>query len=68
MSICWLTILFISFGLFGPRNLTVLVGLFISALAVSRAIFLILEMYHLDAGLLKASEAPLRAAMAQLGH
>ena len=68
MLICWLTILFISFGLFGPRNLTVLVGLFISALAVSGAIFLILEMYHPDAGLLKVSEAPLRAAMAQLGR
>jgi hypothetical protein len=68
MLICWLTILFISFGLFGPRNLTVLVGLFISALAVSGAIVLILEMYHPDAGLLKVSEAPLRAAMAQLGR
>jgi hypothetical protein len=68
MLMFWLTLLFMSFGVFGPRNLTVLVGLFVSALAVSGAIFLILEMYHPDAGLLRVSEAPLRAAMAQVGQ
>jgi len=46
----WLTVLFISFGIFAPRNLTVGSGLFISALAVAGAIFLILEMYHPHAG------------------
>lgn len=68
MLIFWLTVLFASFGLFGPRNVTVLVGLLISALAVCGAIFLILEMYHPDTGLLKVSDAPLRAAVAQLGQ
>jgi hypothetical protein len=68
MLIAWLTVLFVSFGVFGPRNPPVLIGLFVSALAASGAIFLILEMYHPDAGLLKVSDAPLRAAMAQVGH
>jgi hypothetical protein len=48
MLIFSLTILFLSFGLFGPRNATVTVGLLTSALAVCGAIFLILEMYHPD--------------------
>jgi hypothetical protein len=62
-----LTVLFISFGLFAPRNATVLIGLFIAALAVSGAILLILEMYHPEAGLIQVSDAPLRAAQAQIG-
>ena len=66
MLISWLTILFVSFGLFAPRNFTVQAGLFISALAVSGAIFLILEMYHPRSGLIQVSDAPLRAAIAQL--
>lgn len=68
MLFFWLTVLFVSFGLFGPRNVTVLIGSLISALAVCGAIFLILEMYHPDIGLLKASDAQLRAAVAQLGQ
>jgi hypothetical protein len=66
MLIFRLTVLFISFGLFAPRNVTVLIGLFIAALAVSGAIFLILEMYHPEAGLIEVSDAPLRAAQAQI--
>lgn len=64
----WLTVLFLSFGLFAPRNLTVRFGLFISALAVAGAIFLILEMYHPHGGLIQVSDAPLRSALAQLGQ
>jgi hypothetical protein len=63
----WLTALFISFGLFAPRNGTVVASLLISALSVSGAIFLILEMYAPYAGLIQVSRAPLRAALAQLG-
>ena len=67
LLIFWLTVLFISFGLFAPRNVTVLIGLFIAALAVSGAILLILEMYHPEAGLIQVSDAPLRAALVQIG-
>jgi len=68
MLLFWLVVLFGSFGLFAPPNLTVIVSLFISALAVSGAIFLILEMYHPYTGLIQVSDAPLRAALAQLGQ
>ena len=64
----WLTVLYLSFGLFAPRNLTVKSGLVISALAVAGATLLILEMYQPHEGLIQVSDAPLRAALAQLGH
>ena len=66
--IFWLTLIFISFGLFAPNNSTVLAGLFFSALAVSGAVLLILEMYTPFAGLIQVSSAPLRAALMQLGR
>ena len=68
MLICWLIVLFLSFGIFAPRNFTVLVGLFLAAVAVCGAILLILAMYHPQSRLIQVSDAPLRAAFAQLGH
>ena len=64
----WVTALFVSFGLFAPFNSTTIVSLLVSALSVSGAIFLILEMYTPYAGLIQISSAPLRAALAQLGQ
>src|SRR5450631_716808 len=64
----WLTAIFISFGLFAPRNATVITALFITGMAVSGAIFLILEMYAPYGGLIEISSAPLRATLAQLGQ
>jgi hypothetical protein len=66
--VLWLTLIFISFGLFAPANATVVASLFVSALSVSGAIFLILEMYGPYSGLIQISNAPLRAALAQLGQ
>ncbi len=66
--IFWLTIIFISFGLFAPGNATVIVTLLVSALSVSGAIFLIIEMYSPYSGLIHVSIAPLRAALTQLGQ
>jgi len=66
--VCWLTAIFISFGLFAPFNGTVVASLFVSALSVSGAIFLILEMYTPYAGVIQLSSAPLRAALAHLGQ
>lgn len=63
----WLTLLFVSFGLFVRANVTVVASLFVAALAVCGAIFLILEMYQPYGGLIQVSSAPLRAALAQLG-
>jgi hypothetical protein len=65
--IFWLMALFMSFGLFAPRNSTVVASFLISALAVSGAILLIVEMYTPYAGLIQVSSAPLRAALTHLG-
>jgi hypothetical protein len=64
----WLCIIFASFGLFAPRNATVITVLCVCALSVSGAIFLILELDRSFEGLLQVSGAPLRTALAQLGR
>lgn len=64
----WLTVVFFSFGLFAPRNVTAVASLFAAGLSVSGAILLILEMYTPYAGLMQISGAPLRSALEQLGH
>jgi hypothetical protein len=64
----WLCIIFASFGLFAPRNATVIAVLCVCALSVSGAIFLIIELDRSFEGLLQVSDAPLRAALAQLGR
>jgi hypothetical protein len=66
--VAWLTTLFFSFGLFAPRNATVVASLLIAALSVSAAIFLIVELYSPYGGLIEVSSAPLRAALSQLGN
>ena len=68
MLIGWLIALFLSFGIFAPRNPLVLAGFLVSAAAVCGAILLILQLYHPQRGLIYVSDAPLRAAMDQLGR
>jgi hypothetical protein len=64
----WLTMLHISFGLLAPRNATVITVLFISALSVSAAIFIIMEMNNPLQGMFKVSSAPLHKALEHLGQ
>jgi hypothetical protein len=64
----WLTMLHISFGLFAPRNATVLTVLFISALSVSAAIFIILDMTHPLQGVITVSGEPMRKTLELLGQ
>lgn len=66
--VSWLTALFISFGLFAPANGTAVTALLVSALSVSAAILLILELYSPYKGIIRVSSAPLRAAAMQLGN
>jgi hypothetical protein len=68
MLIFWLIALFASFGLFAPVNSTVVVSLFVVALAICGAVFLIVEMYFPYGGLIQVSSEPLRAALSQLGR
>ena len=64
----WLTITFASFGLFAPRNATVITVLFVCALSVGGAVFLIAEMDGPFDGVLKVSEEPLRYTIAHLNQ
>jgi hypothetical protein len=68
VMVFWLILVFGSFGLFAPRNVIAIASLFAAALAVSGAIFLILEMYTPFTGLIQISSAPLRSALAHLGR
>ena len=67
LLVFWLTIIFLSFGLFAPPNATVIVTLFLCALSVSGAIFLIMELDRPFGGLIQISAAPLRDAIVHLG-
>lgn len=66
--IFWLVLLFVSFGLFAPRNLMALIVLFVVACSLSAAIFLILELNQPLRGFMKVSDAPLQKAMQQMGQ
>jgi hypothetical protein len=63
----WLAMLFASFGMFAPRNGTVIAVLSISALSVAGALFIILEMNTPLEGMIKVSSAPLHKALDHLG-
>jgi hypothetical protein len=64
----WLMLLFASFSLFAPPNPTVVATLLISALAVSSALFLVLELDRPFAGIIQISSDPLRTALGLLGR
>lgn len=61
--IVWLSLIFISFGLFAPRNTIVSVFFFMCALSIGGALFLILEMSGPFDGLIRVSPQPLVRAL-----
>ena len=63
----WLSVLFVSFGLFAPRNPTAIVTLLVAAISVAGALYLIFELDHPFSGLMQISSAPLRSALSVLG-
>ena len=63
----WLAVLFGGFGLFAPRNATVVAFMFVCALSVAGAVFLILELDDPFKGLLKVPCGPLLYSIGQLG-
>jgi hypothetical protein len=63
----WLFAIFVSFGLFSPRNAAVLTAFFICAISAAGAVFLIVDLNDPSGGLIKGSSTPLRFALAQLG-
>jgi hypothetical protein len=64
--VSWLVVIFLGFSVLAPRNATTTLALAISALAVSGAIFLILELDEPFGGLIGISSEPMRNALHQL--
>jgi hypothetical protein len=63
----WLTVLFTQFGLLAPRNRTAMSALFICAISMSGAIYLILELNQPLEGTIRVSSAPLHKALLLIG-
>lgn len=66
--IFWLSVLFTSFGLFSPKNASVVAVLFVCALSVAGAVFLIADLDQPFDGLIQISASPLRKALSHLGQ
>lgn len=66
--VCWLTLIMVSFSLFAPPNAVVFFTLFVCALTVSSAIFLVLDLDQPFSGIIQISSVPLRNALEQLGR
>ena len=62
----WLVVILLSFSLFAPPNATVISALIVSALALSAAIFLIMELAEPFGGLIQISNEPMVNALNQL--
>ncbi|OGE20074.1 MAG: hypothetical protein A3J42_08405 [Candidatus Dadabacteria bacterium RIFCSPHIGHO2_12_FULL_53_21] len=63
----WFVAIFFSFGLYAPTNGTVVLTLIISALSVSLALFLIMELNRPFDGFLRMPSAPLVEALQYIG-
>jgi hypothetical protein len=66
--VLWLVVIFLGFSVLAPPNVTSLLALMVSALAVSGAIFLILELDEPFGGLIGISSEPMLNALHQLAH
>jgi hypothetical protein len=64
----WLTLLFVSFGLYAPANATVVMTPLVCALSVAGAIFLILELDLPFEGLMQVPSTPLRNVLTHLAQ
>jgi hypothetical protein len=64
--VSWLAVIFASFGLLAPRNVTVWVVIVLCAFSVSAAVFLILELDRPFGGIITLSKEPLRSALNRL--
>ena len=66
--VSWLVVIFVGFSVLAPPNATTVLALTISALAVSGAIFLILELDQPFGGLIGISSEPMLKALHQLAQ
>jgi len=63
LVVFWLCVLFMSFGLFAPPNMTVTVVLFLCALAVAGAVQMTLDLSRPFVGTVRLSGQPMRDAL-----
>lgn len=63
----WLTVLYLSFGLFARVSGVAFTTLAVSAVSVAGAMFLVLDLDHPFSGLMRIPDTPLRDALAVLG-
>jgi hypothetical protein len=67
LLVLWFSTIFMGFGVLSTRNATTLVAMALCAVSITAAVYLMLEMYAPFQGLLQISNAPIKAAFAQLG-
>jgi len=65
--VLWLAIMFAGFGLVTSKNPTVIITLFLCALSLAGAVFMIEELNRPLEGLMKVSSTPIRYALSHLG-
>lgn len=66
--VSWLTLMFLCFGLFAPRNPVTLAATVLTAAAVATAILLVEELYRPLDGLISIPPEPLRQGLDLLGR
>jgi uncharacterized membrane protein len=66
VMIVWLFVLFVSFGLFAPRNTLVVIALLVGALSIAGAVDLIVDMDSPFEGMIVVSADPMHEALAQM--
>ena len=64
--IVWLFVLFVSFGLFAPRNALVVIALLVGALSIAGAVVLIVDMDSPFEGMIVVSADPMQEALAKM--
>jgi hypothetical protein len=66
VMIVWLFVLFVSFGLFAPRNALVVIALLVGALSLAGAVVLVVDMDSPFEGVIVVSADPMQEAFAKM--
>jgi hypothetical protein len=66
LVVFWLSLLFLSFGLFAPRNATAILALFLCALAVAGAIEMTQDLNAPFRGIIRISSKPMKDALDEI--
>jgi hypothetical protein len=64
--VIWISMIFLSFGLFAPRNATIVIAFAICSISIGTSIFLILEMDTPFDGVIMVSGDAMKEALVHL--